>query len=172
MDPNSDPAAPAKDAHNNEAEQKNEVRDPAEREFRLKFELLEPLGCGSFGEVFNGFDRTAKLFVAIKVERTAGGKRGSLEKEAARYLVLNERLAAVNHNILPPNAGSGIAKIFGFFKTEKKSFLVMEKMGLSLETLYQKCQRRFSLKTVCQIAIQMINRIQVGSQITALSMTV
>lgn len=161
MDGNKDAAAPTNNAVNNDVVQTVDVRDPAEREFSQRFEVMEPLGSGSFGEVFNGFDRETKLFVAIKMERTASGKRGSLQKEAARYQVLNERLAGVKAQCLPQHSSSGLAKIFGFYELEKKSFLVMEKMGPSLESLYQKCQRRFSLKTVCLIAIQMIDRIQV-----------
>lgn len=161
MSPDNDPAAPAGNVVNDDTAQRVEAHDPAEREFSQRFEVMEPLGSGSFGEVFNGFDRTNKLYVAIKMERTASGKRGSLQKEAARYQVLTDRLAAVKRNCLPLHAASSLAKIFGFYELEKKSFLVMEKMGPSLESLYQKCERRFSLKTVCQIAIQMIDRIQV-----------
>ena len=41
----------------------------------------------------------------------------------------------------------------------------MEKLGPSLESLYMMCGRKFSLQTVCQIAIQMLDRIQTVHEI-------
>lgn len=38
--------------------------------------------------------------------------------------------------------------------------MVMDQLGLSLEDLFQKCNRHFDLKTVLLIGIQMISRIQ------------
>ena len=138
----------------------NEPEEPEEREFKSKFELLEPLGSGTFGDVYNGFDRSSKTFVAIKVEKTTTTKRGSLEKENERYFLISSRLDAKLLRNLPKLSERAFAKIFGFFKTHKKSYLVMEKLGPSLETLLQQCNRRFSLKTVCQIGIQMVDRIE------------
>ena len=142
------------------SDKNEESVDPEQKEFEKRFKLMEALGSGSFGEVFNGYDRRSKTFVAIKVERTMPAKRGSLEKERVRYDLLKERLDAGKLAGLPELAIFGIPKVFGFFKTSKKSFLVMEKMGPSLETLFQQCKRKFSLKTVCQIAIQMLDRVQ------------
>jgi serine/threonine protein kinase len=36
----------------------------------------------------------------------------------------------------------------------------MQLMGMSLEDCFQKCKKMFNLKTVCLLAIQLIDRIQ------------
>lgn len=38
--------------------------------------------------------------------------------------------------------------------------MVMDMLGPSLEDLFQKCKRRFDLKTVCLTGVQMIKRIE------------
>eukprot|EP00494_Astrolonche_serrata_P002087 UN02093 len=38
--------------------------------------------------------------------------------------------------------------------------MIMDKLGDSLEHLYQSCDRTFSIKTVCMIGIQIVNRVQ------------
>ncbi|KAH0795691.1 CK1 family protein kinase [Histomonas meleagridis] len=56
---------------------------------------------------------------------------------------------------------SGIPNTYGLLDYNNKSrILVMDKMGPSLETLFKRCGRRFSLKTVLMIVDQMLRIIE------------
>jgi serine/threonine protein kinase len=56
--------------------------------------------------------------------------------------------------------GIGIPKIHWFGEHKERNVLVMDALGCSLEELFRKCSRRFSLKTVLMLADQMIQRIE------------
>lgn len=46
--------------------------------------------------------------------------------------------------------------MFWFGKTSSNNIMVMEQLGYSLEDLFQKCGRSFSLKTVLMLGDQMV----------------
>ncbi|CAK7230961.1 hypothetical protein SBRCBS47491_007768 [Sporothrix bragantina] len=54
----------------------------------------------------------------------------------------------------------GIPRIYTFGEMDFHKVLVMDLLGPSLESLFQDCSRRFSLKTVAMLALQMITRIE------------
>ena len=54
----------------------------------------------------------------------------------------------------------GIPAIFMYEKFNEKNALVMELLGPNLFDLYKKCGRKFSLPTVKEIAIQVIDRLE------------
>ena len=55
---------------------------------------------------------------------------------------------------------AGFPKIHYFGIVGKYNALVMELLGPSLEEMFNECNRSFSLKTILQIAIQMLKRIE------------
>ena len=51
----------------------------------------------------------------------------------------------------------GIPRIYHSDTVYQHTVLVMELLGPSLETLFNKCRRRFSVKTTAMIAIQLVS---------------
>ena len=56
--------------------------------------------------------------------------------------------------------GVGIPSAIYFGKEGNYNVMVMDLLGPSLEDLFNYCNRRFSLKTVCMLAREMILRLQ------------
>lgn len=111
-----------------------------------RFQLSKKLGAGSFGEIFEVRDlRTQKIY-ACKAESTLT-KHPQLRLEYDIYTCLMRR----NSNFL---------KVYGLVKHNNHFIMLMDKLGDSLEQLFNHCGRRFSIPCVCLIAIQILNRIE------------
>lgn len=104
--------------------------------------ILKKIGKGSFGEVYKAVENSTQDLYAIKVE-----KQGSrLEYEVELYKLLSKT--------------RGIPKIKWFGKIDDSRILIMEFLGPSLDDLYGFCKNQFCLKTVCMVALQIIDRIE------------
>ncbi|XP_074601723.1 casein kinase I gish isoform X2 [Brevipalpus obovatus] len=109
------------------------------------FKVGKKIGSGNFGELRLGKNLYTGEHVAIKLEAMKT-KAPQLHLEYRFYKILG------NHE--------GIPKIYYFGPCGKFNALVMELLGPSLEDLFDICERRFSVKTVIQIALQVFNRIE------------
>ena len=118
-----------------------------------KYQLLKKLGEGSFGIVYKGRHIDTDEPVAIKLELTEGNNQQSLRFEYGSYKQLQVDQQTV--------VGFPTVYYFGPYQGKKRfDALVIELLGHSLEDLFDKCNRKFSLKTLLQIVIQSLIRIE------------
>lgn len=109
-----------------------------------KYTITRYIASGSFGNVFEGKDNRTDKLVALKIPiqtKERDGQRSLLE-ESKVYKVLS-------------NPDKGIADMKVLMHKDKK-MIVMDLLGESLESLMNK-HKKFSLKTVISLAIQMID---------------
>ena len=101
------------------------------------------LGKGGFGQLYLGRNIKKNTFIAIKVEEQI--QRSHLTME---YQILKEL------------QGDGIPEVYKLHNGHKHNYLLMQLLGKSLDKLFSDTNRKFSIKTVSQIAYQMVQRIE------------
>mmetsp|Transcript_3043 Transcript_3043/g.4529 ORF Transcript_3043/g.4529 Transcript_3043/m.4529 type:complete len:380 (+) Transcript_3043:121-1260(+) len=112
---------------------------------KTKYRMKQKIGSGSFGDIYLGENVRTKEPVAIKLENKST-KYPQLMYEYKVYRALE--------------SGTGIPNVHWCGTAGKCNVMVMDLLGESLEALYNKCQRKFSLKTILMLAIQLLDRIE------------
>ncbi|KAF9013993.1 kinase-like protein [Cyathus striatus] len=111
----------------------------------IHYRVGRKIGEGSFGVIFEGTNLLNSQTVAIKFEPRKA-EAPQLRDECRSYRIL---------------AGcTGIPQIYHFGQEGLHNILVIDLLGPSLEDLFDMCGRKFSIKTVCMAAKQMITRVQ------------
>ena len=110
-----------------------------------RFKLCGRIGSGAFCDIYQGINVHSGLEVAIKFEDTKS-KYPQLLYEAK-----------ILQNL---QGGSCIPTLHWCGPENEFNVLVIDLLGLNLEELFNKCDRKFSLKTVLMIADQLFTNIE------------
>jgi casein kinase 1 len=111
--------------------------------------IIDPktvLGKGSFGKIYLGTIKTTGEEVAMKLESA---------KTDQPQLLYEKKI----YDLLKGNVG--FPKVYDFFRETKYNALIMERLGKSIETLFNENHKKFSLLTCIMIIDQIISRIEV-----------
>jgi len=116
------------------------------------------IGSGSFGEIYRAKDVSQLELpdVAIKLEK-ADSPHKLLKFEHSVY-------SKMQLSVGIPRVmwfGSNALRVMTSEEDYVYDAMVMELMGSSLESLFRKCKRKFSLKTVLMLTEQMLTRLEV-----------
>ena len=109
-----------------------------------KYKLGNLLGEGSFGKIFEGVNISTEDKVAVKIEKKT--EKSLLKHEANIY----NRCKDIK----------GIPKIKNFGVENNYNYMVIERLGETIESLREKCGGKLKLQTVLTIGIQLINRLE------------
>jgi len=102
------------------------------------------LGKGGFGQLYLGRNIHENIFIAIKVEEQSPRSRLAYE-----FQILKEI-----------SEGDGIPKVYKLHRGKKHNYLIMQLLGKSLDKLFVDMKKKFTIKTVCMLAYQMVQRVE------------
>lgn len=114
-----------------------------------RFELIERLGQGAFGEVWRGTDTRDGKACAVKLEIKDQAVPGSLINE---YELL--------HDLKKPSQQQGFVELFYFGSELPYIYMVMEFLGKSLGECLDACGGKLNLKSTLLLAEQVLRRIE------------
>ncbi len=106
-----------------------------------KYKLIKKVGGGSFGDIYEGQDVESKDIFAIK-----------LEPQNTKY----PQLLYENKVLRILKMGTGIPQIHWYGTDGNYNCLVMDMLGKSIEQLFDKCKRKFTIKTSLMVGFQML----------------
>jgi casein kinase 1 len=109
------------------------------------YKVGKKIGEGSFGVVFEGVKVTTNQSIAIKFEPRKS-EAPQLRDEFRSYRTLN--------------GTPGVPQVYYFGQEGLHNILVIDLLGPNLEDLFDMCGRKFTIKTVCMAAKQMVTRVQ------------
>ena len=128
-------------------ERKEDKNKKTDLESKQKFTINPKnlIGKGSFGRIYSGTNRTTGEEIAIKLE-PRDTDQPQLIYEYKIYKLLQ--------------GGFGFPKVYDFSKESKYNILIMELLGNSIEKIFNKFQKKFSLITCIMIMDQIVQRIE------------
>ena len=129
------------------------------------FVLLTKIGHGSFGDIILSYSLKEKTEVILKKEKKEKNQRSSpLHNELKAYQTLLDISNVADISGAKPVLQleiQGIPKFYGFGDKADYYYLIQEFLGPNLSQLLNYCgKKKFTLGTICLIAMQMLNRIE------------
>ncbi|CAM9140283.1 unnamed protein product [Ectocarpus sp. 12 AP-2014] len=109
-----------------------------------QYRITKRLGGGSFGDIYLGVGQNGEQ-VAVKFEKHCT-RCPQLRHEYKVYRELQNC--------------TGFGRVYYYGTYNSYNAMVMDLLGPSLEDLFTKCGRRFSLRTVLQVADQLLDRME------------
>lgn len=111
--------------------------------FFKKYRVLEKISEGSFGSIYKGICLKTKSLIAIKLEDRS--QSNILEKEGYNLVTLK---------------GFGIVELISFGRSNQYNIMIMPLLGDSIYKIFLDCNKIFTLKDVCLIGLQCLDRIE------------
>lgn len=110
-----------------------------------KYILDRKIGSGSFGVIFHGYNTENNAEVAVKLE-SVSAKMPQLQHEAKTL-----------HSL---RGGVGIPHLFWSGTEGDYNIMVMELLGQTIEDMFAAAWRKFSIKTVALVGVQILERLE------------
>lgn len=118
------------------------------------FQIGKRLGSGNFGELRLGTNNATGENAAIKLELKKS-KTLQLKLESDFYQKLGPH--GIDLLLFYRIDLEGFPRMYFYGTVGKYNALIIELLGRNLEELFDLCGRKFSVKTVCMIAMQMVS---------------
>ena len=129
------------------------------------FVLLTKIGHGSFGDIILSYSLKEKTEVILKKEMKEKDQKSSpIHNELKAYQTLLDISNTTDISGIKPILQleiQGIPKFYGFGDKGDYYYLIQEFLGPNLSQLLNYCgKKKFTLGTICLLAMQMLNRIE------------
>jgi len=111
----------------------------------VHYKVGKKIGEGSFGVIYEGINLLNNHPIAIKFE-SRKSETPQLRDEYRAYKIMS--------------GCEGVPNAYFFGQEGQDNILCIDLLGPSLEDMFDLCKRKFSVKTVCMVAKEMINRVQ------------
>eukprot|EP01129_Flabellula_baltica_P013028 TRINITY_DN5984_c0_g2_i2.p1 TRINITY_DN5984_c0_g2~~TRINITY_DN5984_c0_g2_i2.p1 ORF type:complete len:304 (-),score=48.11 TRINITY_DN5984_c0_g2_i2:302-1213(-) len=120
-----------------------------------RYLVIEEVGKGGFGIVFEAVDLASGSLVALKLEHRKKTKKYFLRLEYCIYKLLHSDWSYLDYY-----GEKCIPDVYRYISDSGVRIMVMELCSFSLETMFHNYNRSFSLSTVSVLAIKIINAIE------------
>ena len=127
------------------------------------FVILHLIGQGAFGQIYISYNMRDNVAVSIKKEIKKPQKVPQLKTESKIY----QSLLKINADDISgvktftQDEVQGVPKFYGAGELSDSYYLIMDFLGPNLLELFEYCgMHKFTISTVCLIALQMLNRIE------------